>query len=178
MLRLAARSGSLTLLPPLLLSRFSFFLSARFFFPLVLLSPPPLLFACRISSNALWLTPHPAHSGPVSAPFSSLLPILYIAFLSIPFQPFPLHFARVSNFVERVAALFLSRTDLQRLRGAIKKSFPRRLPREALLIFLFVQAVLLHAALYIGRVQQMMRLFAAGGAEKLLIKCAADLALL
>ena len=57
---------------------------------------------------------------------------------------------------------------------ASRSSCCGRLLRIAYLLAAF----LLHAALYIGRMQQMVRLFAAGGAEKLLIKCAADLALL
>ena len=57
---------------------------------------------------------------------------------------------------------------------ASRSSCCGRLLRIAYLLAVF----LLHAALYIGRVQQVVRLFAAGGTEELLIKSAANLALL
>ena len=57
---------------------------------------------------------------------------------------------------------------------ASRSSCCGRLLRIAYLLAAFSS----HAALDIGRMQQMMRLFAAGGTEELLIKSAADLALL
>ena len=57
---------------------------------------------------------------------------------------------------------------------ASRSSCCGRLLRIAYLLAAF----LLHAALYIGRMQQVVRLFAAGGAEILLVECAANLALL